>query len=67
MRLISWDKGTHENCLALNISRFTVCDWASEKGPSGHTKFDHLFQLHSIITKIYLRNWHEFSTTNENV
>ena len=25
-----------------------ICDWASEKGPSGHTKFDHFFQ-HLLI------------------
>ena len=24
---------------------YTICDWASEKGPSGHIKFDHIFQL----------------------
>ena len=22
-----------------------ICNWASEKGPSGHIKFDHIFQL----------------------
>ena len=27
-----------------------ICDWASEKGPSGHIKFDHIFQLCSLIT-----------------
>ena len=32
------------------------CDRTSEKGPSGHIKFDHLFQLCCITKKIYLRN-----------
>ena len=27
------------------------CERASKKGPSGHMKFDHLFQLCCIITK----------------
>ena len=30
---------------------YSICDRASEKGPSGHIKFDHLFQICSIITK----------------
>ena len=27
-----------------------ICDWASEKGPSGHIKFDHVFQICRLIT-----------------
>ena len=27
-----------------------ICDWANENGPSGHTKFDHIFQLCCTIT-----------------
>ena len=27
-----------------------ICDWASENGPSGHTKFDHIFQICLFIT-----------------
>ena len=26
------------------------CDWASKNGPSGHTKFDHIFHICCIIT-----------------
>ena len=29
---------------------FHICDWASENGLSGHTKFDHIFHICCIIT-----------------
>ena len=32
-------------------SQFHICDRASEKGLSGHIKFDHIFQLCCIIIK----------------
>ena len=30
--------------------KLAICDWASEKGPSGHTKFDQIFHICCIIT-----------------
>ena len=38
------------NSTFINIL-VAICDWASEKGSSGHIKFGHLFQLCCIITK----------------
>ena len=35
----------------VNFNDVTNCDRASEKGPSGHIKLNHLFQLCCIITK----------------
>ena len=37
--------------LAIHNTHMYICDRASKKGPSGHIKFDHLFQLCYIITK----------------
>ena len=34
-----------------HVTYIRICDQASENGPSGHIKFDHLFQLCCIITK----------------
>ena len=33
----------------------SVCDWARKNGPSGHTKFDHIFQVCYIITTDLLK------------
>ena len=36
----------HNKTFGIYIATYgTICDWASEKGPSGHIKFDHFFQL----------------------
>ena len=32
-----------------------TCDWASKNGPSGHTKFDHIFQICCIISNYLLK------------
>ena len=34
---------------------FVICDWASENGPSGDTKFDHIFQIYCIIANDLLK------------
>ena len=51
---------TYVHCMYI-----AICDRASEKGPSGHIKFDHLFQLCCIITKDTIKEWHDVSTINE--
>ena len=45
--------GLHSTCsggesnsyMANCVKQIHICDRAREKGPSGHIKFDHIFQL----------------------
>ena len=43
-----------------------ICDWASENGPSGHTKFNHIFHICCNITnelvKLCKYNFHHQHT-----
>ena len=47
----------------------SICDWASENGPSGHTKFDHIFHICCIITnellKLCMYNFHQRYTISQ--
>ena len=49
---MDWDDNGHSSLLEKqdNDNDNDICDWASENGPSRHTKFDHIFHICCIIT-----------------
>ena len=54
---------TFKNILPKKEDQYNpICDWASENGPSEHTKFDHIFHICCIITcnvlKLYKCNFY---------
>ena len=55
------DKLTKGMFIHIYIARYSlhniiiICGWASENGPSGHTKFDHTFHFCCIITNDLLK------------
>ena len=48
----------HKHIKQMYHCMYTVivtCDWASKNGPSGHIKFDHIFQICCIISNYLLK------------